>query len=282
MGGKAKSRLWPARGPAQPSPAEQQSRLLHYAGLRFMDTVFASAMKFAQMLTWELSTIAEGLSETRRELSRIATLFEHDDADRRGAPASGTAAVEAALRGMVEQRLPEVIAALDEELERELIAPRGGLSAALASGKDFREQLIAALRTRSRGAVLSAVRAATVSRKAFDQNDAQGSGDELLRSCLAEAMPELASCGGDRRLLVLTNRQEDVATLTEAVTRIAGHAPSVVVDGANDPALCYEIGGLPLWEVAASLVDGQPHCAALAARLHTRCDIEWAPLALPE
>ena len=282
MGAKSRSRLWPARGPAQPSPAEQQSRLLHYAGLKFMDTVFASAVKFVQMLTWELSNIAEGLSETRRELSRVATLFEHDNAGRRGAHASGAAAVEAALRGMVEQRLPEVIAALDEEIERELIAPRGGLSAALASGKEFREQLIAALRTRSRTAVLAAVRSATVSRKAFEESEPSDSGDELLRSCLAEAMPELASCGGDRRLLMLTNRQEDAAALAEAVTRITGHAPSVVVDGGNDPALCYEMAGIPLWEAAASLVDGHPHCAALAARLHTRCDIEWTPLALPE
>ena len=34
------------RATAQPSPAEQQSRLLHYAGLKFMDTVFASAMNY--------------------------------------------------------------------------------------------------------------------------------------------------------------------------------------------------------------------------------------------
>ncbi|HVU87513.1 MAG TPA: tubulin-like doman-containing protein [Pirellulales bacterium] len=282
IGGKSRSRLWPARGSAQASPAEQQSRLLHYASLKFMDTVFASAVKYAQMLTWELSTIAEQLSETRRELSRLATLFAHDDARRREAHASGAAAVDAALREIAQQRLPEIVAQLDEEFERELIAPRGGLSAALAGGKDFREQLIAALRTRSRAAVLSAVRSATVARGALEENESPGSEDELLRSCLAEAMPELAMCGGNRRLLVLTNRPEDVAALAEGVTRIAGHAPSVVVDSANDPALCYEVAGLPLWEVAASLVDGQPHCAALASRLHTRCDIEWTPLALPE
>ena len=201
------------------------------------------------MLTWELSNIAEGLTETRRELSRVATLFEHDNGGRRGAHASGAAAVEAALRGMVEQRLPEVIAALDEEIERDLIAlARWIVGRALSSGMEFREQLIAALRTRSRTAVLAAVRSATVSRKAFEENNASDSGDELLRSCLAEAMPELASCGGDRRLLMLTNRQEDAAALAEAVTRITGHAPSVVVDDGNDPALCYEMAGIPLWE----------------------------------
>ncbi len=104
----------------------------------------------------------------------------------------------------------------------------------------------------------------------------------MLRSCLAEAMPELIACGGDRRLLVMTGDEQDAAALAHAATKITGHAPSMVVDGSSDPVLCYEVAALRLWDAAALLIDGQPHCAALAARLHTRCDVEWSPLPLPE
>ena len=126
-----------------------------------------------------------------------------------------------------------------------VVSEHGGLSAGLTKGKEFREQLVALLRTRSRVVVLGTVRAAALAQKTFEANAGEAGSDELLRSCLAEAMPELMACGGDRRLLVMTGDEQDAAALGQAVAQITGHAPSVVVDGSSDPVLCYEVAAAP-------------------------------------
>jgi hypothetical protein len=77
---------------------------------------------------------------------------------------------------------------------------------------------------------------------------------------------------------LIASSDDGAPPLAQAVTDVTSHAPSIVIDPASEPALCYEVASLPLWAVAASLVEDQPHCAQLAARLHTRCDIEWLPL----
>jgi hypothetical protein len=281
IGGKSRSRLWPARGTASASPGDQHARLLQYANLKFMDTLFAMATKFAQQLAWELTSIADSLSEARRELARLALLFEHEARPRHAGREGAAVAIDTALGAVLEQRRPQFLAQLDEEFQSIFVREHGGLWAGLAKGREFRDSLVAMLRSRSRIMMLGAVRSAALAQKPFEGSEKGTGGDELLRSCLAEALPELSSCGGDRRLLVMCGQQQEGATLAEAVTKCAGHAPSVVVDDAIDPVLCYEMAAVSLWEAAVSLIDGQPHCAALAARLHTRCDIEWSPLPLP-
>ena len=96
-----------------------------------------------------------------------------------------------------------------------------------------------------------------------------------LKSCLATATPGLSGCGGRRRLW-LTGTSDAVSNaLRAAIERETGQAPSVVIDSHGDCACGWEIEGMSLPRVAASLIDNQRDAAQLASLLHTRLDIEW-------
>ncbi len=96
-----------------------------------------------------------------------------------------------------------------------------------------------------------------------------------LKSCLATATPGLSGCGGRRRLW-LTGTSDAVSdALCAAIERETGQAPSVVIDSHGDCACGWEIEGMSLPRVAASLIDNQRDAAQLASLLHTRLDIEW-------
>jgi len=258
---------------------DQQARLLDYAGLRFLDTILAHVIKFAQLLIWDLSTICEELNEARRELAGVAPQFTHDAGSTRNRPRNGVAAViSEAMKNLLDAEMPALVGQMDQQFQETFHNEHGGLWAALKTGTDFRDWLTEALRARSRVAVLQIVRAAAVGQHALLEDAAKGQDHSLLQSCLGESLPRLSECGGDRRLLIVTSDETTATALAQSVTNITSQAPSVVVDATVEPVLCYEIGSLPLINAAASIVDGQPHCAALAARLHTRCDIEWLSL----
>jgi eukaryotic-like serine/threonine-protein kinase len=277
---KLKTRGWSGLGGANQAATELQTRLVQYADLKFLDTVLTAVTKFAQLLSWELSSIGEQLTEAQRELTQTATAFASADNHARRNPAQGNdaaSAIATGVREMLHAQVPAMATRLDAYFQQEFTRRHGGLASGLAQGAEFHKELATAMHVQARATVLDVIRAAGIGQKML----AKDSGDDrhdLMRACLAEATPGLMACGGDRRLLMVTSEQTDAGPLAQAVTEVTSRAPSLVVDPAGEPVLCYEVAGMPLANAAASLVENQPHCAQLAARLHTRCDIDWLPL----
>jgi serine/threonine protein kinase len=100
-------------------------------------------------------------------------------------------------------------------------------------------------------------------------------GPALLKSCLESAAPRLGTCGGSRRLWLTGSCDALSDSLRAAIEREAGQRPSVVLDSHSDCACGWEIEGMSLPRIAASLIDNQRDAAQLASLLHTRLDIEW-------
>jgi hypothetical protein len=277
---RLKTRGWSGLGGANQAASELQTRLVQYADLKFLDTVLTAVTKFAQLLSWELSSIGEQLTEAQRELAQTAAAFATADNHARRNSAHGNdaaSAIATGVREMLHAQVSALATKLDVYFQQEFTRRHGGLAAGLAQGAEFHKELATAMHVQARAAVLDVVRAAGIGQKML----AKDSGDDrhdLMRACLADATPGLMACGGDRRLLMVTSEQSDAGPLAQAVTEVTSRAPSLVVDPAGEPVLCYEVAGMPLTNAAASLVENQPHCAQLAARLHTRCDIDWLPL----
>ena len=260
---KLKARGWPGMGGANHAGAELQTRLVQYADLKFLDTVLTGVGKFAQLLSWELSSIGEQLTEAQRELSQTAAVFASADGHaRRNAAQSNdaAAAIATGVREMLHAQVPALAARLDAYFQQEFTRRHGGLAAGLAQGVEFHKELAAAMHVQARIEVLDVVRGAGIGQKLLAQ-DSGGDRHDLMCACLSEATPGLMACGGDRRLLMVTSDEGDAAPLAQAIAEVTSRTPSLVVDAVGEPVLCYEVAAMPLANAAASLVENQPHCA---------------------
>jgi hypothetical protein len=94
---------------------------------------------------------------------------------------------------------------------------------------------------------------------------------------LKSAKPRLSQCGGARRLLLLVPADFPSQQLLRQLGGEAGEAPTVIPDADNRVLFCYEGEQLPLRRVAAALLDRRFQHVEIAARLHTRIDVRWAP-----
>jgi hypothetical protein len=104
-----------------------------------------------------------------------------------------------------------------------------------------------------------------------------------LSGLLAAAQPALQPCGGERRLLCVLPASskvepEAVARATESEPRVFRERLAVVRDQGSDVVFCFEMGSMPLAQVAAAVIDHRPDYVECASRIHTRADVPWQPL----
>jgi eukaryotic-like serine/threonine-protein kinase len=102
---------------------------------------------------------------------------------------------------------------------------------------------------------------------------------------LAAALPQrLTACGGQRRLLI-TAPENLISALSG--TRYSGSSatvdgktivPTVLPDAGGDVLICYEVEDQPMRRIAGKVLDKRYQAVDVAARLHTRSDVPWAPM----
>jgi hypothetical protein len=132
------------------------------------------------------------------------------------------------------------------------------------------------MRVLAREVILRCGRDATVSRlrEALAGDNVRGLSVAIERSSDA-ATPKLPSFrDGARRLLLAVPEGLDLARLGAEVGTAAGEDPTTVAGSWQEAMLCYEVEQLTLDEIARFLTS-RPDCEELAARLHTRIDVNW-------
>ncbi len=93
---------------------------------------------------------------------------------------------------------------------------------------------------------------------------------------LADAMPGLAECGGARRVMLALPEADPQQRLTKGLQRVYGNTLNTVTGCGSEIMLCAELEQISLPHLLAELTQGCDDYAKVAARLHTRTDIDWA------
>ena len=103
-------------------------------------------------------------------------------------------------------------------------------------------------------------------------------GCERLNECINAARPRISACGGGQRLLAILPDNPQGDALRAAVAEL--NPPATVV-GYSEPdvVFAFELQDLSIPHVAARLIEDRTDFAQMAARLHTRVDVVWTPLA---
>jgi len=89
------------------------------------------------------------------------------------------------------------------------------------------------------------------------------------------AWPFYKKAGGQRRVLGMIPGQADADEWKQKLTKEFG--PCVAIREVNDPSLSVacEIEGVPIESILLRLTVSNPHVADVAARIHTRVDVDW-------
>ena len=95
-----------------------------------------------------------------------------------------------------------------------------------------------------------------------------------LHSALASASPQLLEYGGARRVIAVLPRSRDRGAFAEKL----GIPVTAISSSDNSLTLCVEASDLALDHIALQFVERRRDRVEFAKRVHSRTDIEWAPL----
>lgn len=263
-------------------PPAIAKRLVAHGELLADQQASGAALRLARGLIHRLSSLGDSLAGMRRDLAVVAREFvPRSAATTPGAvgAADGSAGdVARAIAKELDTRMASVFAKLEKRVDREILAPAGGLARLMTGTADDVQRLPGLLRTAARGEVSLALRQIDIAQIVLGPAVAEGANHGHLGRGVEKARPLPLQCGGAKRLLLVMPTCESAAQLTALVEQEQQEHVSVVHDSDCDVVACYEAERLPLAAVAGLIAHGDPTCAEAARRLHTRVDVQWSAL----
>ncbi|QDU93179.1 tubulin-like doman-containing protein [Lignipirellula cremea] len=252
------------QAPAPPDPREQRSK---YFDRRLHALTLQGVRAYLRIILRSLTETENALSDLSRDLKATAGRFDY--VARQNLALDGQSASLHRLR----RRSDELAAQLEQSFF-------GGQSRALTTflskERTLKDELVEELRVTGRMVVLAAI-------KELNAQNLPGMEDNAatnrLRHVMQSAMPLLADCGGEKRLIVSSPKTHG-ETLAHII-RNEFQEIAALENSRGDSFICYECQGLSLPHVARELIDARADIAELANRLRTRSDVDWNPWSAP-
>ena len=265
-------------------------RWIEFFEARLDQTLLRGTLTLLRAIRSRVAAVSDRLKVLHRELSQLANAF-HPPSSLPDLVAA-TVPREDELFGLhrsaaelLQQRVVELAEQLEEPFYEEFFSRHGGLCGTLTKGFQLQISFVDPLKHKSRKAVFRALAEMDVVRLQFDAGgeSADESADESANESapsplLNKATSPLLACGASQRLLLVCPNAADDASVEQALQTCAAELPSLVRDSDGDLILCREIENLSFSAAAARLIDYRADYAQIAARLHTRVDVQWSRL----
>jgi len=249
-------------------------RLSHYFRLRLDELAFIAAGEITRKILSNLKGLRDEFTAFGREIGQIASAMAEDAQTTTDLTEADASPAARTLRA----QLPDLAAAVDQQLQEEFVRHHGGLMETVMLGGRPRARLGELLQEYSQRAVQEALSNVDILSDAL-QNGEEGAAGELpLRSGLALAMPKPLQFGGSRRVLAVLPKEADTRIDTAKLAHALGTEVSRTTGYDNSMILCVEAERLSLVHVAVELVENRRDCTEFAQRVQTRTDIRWDPL----
>jgi hypothetical protein len=250
--------------------------LLHYYQ-RARDESVASLMNaLLSAVLSELSGVMEQLVQFGRELEQLSATLAKGKGENTLPPGDTALNVRQLVAEGWRKRRAELAGIVQQRLKAQYCDPGGGLHEVLS--KHGSAALCKRLRETARLVALEA--AQTVDLTGFLLAKADGPKNETvrLRSALDAATPGLLSDGGVKHLVAVLPGTPQTAHRADEIRHVIDPDSTLLVAPGNEVTICYECAGLSLAHLAVHLIQGRRDYFELAARVHTRHDINWSQL----
>ncbi len=189
---------------------------------------------------------------------------------------------ETDLHQLLEERAAEMarglLPALEERIVSQFLKPEGGLQLVLREGGSRVRRMPSVIHGEAQRLVNQSLQELR-----FDSvlGQADVSADRVatwLDDVARVATPQLASCGGNSRLLIAVPQRAPVTSIASFIQHQMDHSANIVPATCGELAVCIEMDQIPTEHVAMSILQMQPDCAELINRLHARNDVQWSSL----
>ncbi|MFV2066614.1 MAG: tubulin-like doman-containing protein [Pirellulales bacterium] len=274
----------PFHGDGRPATARVQW-LMEYGAVSVRAVNLKNVCRVTQSMQTSLASIQKRLRDVRGELDRLVEAFDilvsQGEPPAKDRPTGDLLEdVARAAAEMIRLRVPELAAQVDQQFRGDFLEAHGGLCGVLTGNVDLRATLPGALRSCARSILRPALRDPQIVDWLLGPSG-DGTSEKpgnALEACLEAATPSWTGCGGARRLLLVLPERAEAASLAQQIVADHSAAPSIVHDPDPEVRFCFEVERLPLAALARSLVEHNTSYIDIAARLHTRIDVEWTKL----
>jgi serine/threonine protein kinase len=264
--------------------AELVEAIRQYGHLRLYDFLAAYLKRTIGRVRQQLDQLSLQVAEVRQELTRLADDFERQYAheERHGLPGvtASNAVASSLIFDFTMADVDNLVAQLDAAIQQQYFEPLGGFR----MSQDDRYETWKHDLTQTLYRLARSLIAARIEVNDFDVLlQRHGITEERVSKWVDESLklatPNLyASCGGKSRLIVALPRGSKGELLQQALAKRSTVNAKFLSITDGDIAFCYEIGGIPIHQVAAKLLQSCPRSTELVARLHARTDVNWTPL----
>lgn len=257
-----------------------ESQLVQYAQTKLHEVVLASVCRVLNILESDISAGFHKLCDLWTNLNQLVEVFQVPSEWREdnGNTNEGCTAMPAQtpVERVLLANLELLVKRLDSQIEAGFFDTERNLGRSFSESIANRKNLVAALRATGRKVTMEFLSEMACRNLGQMLGRPGPEASDLIRSCVDAATPRLDGCGGAKRLIVVTSQSLDADQLGNQVRHASSDDPTFVALPHGDLAICFEAEGLSLDTVAATLINNRPDYAQLAARLHTRVDIQWA------
>lgn len=261
------------------SPVFYSKRVLSYFRLRLDQAALAAAMHTVRLILSDTKTISDELiafgRETEHFLATACRTAAPDTLAQESAEAGGNRSAASKAAAFLEERLDQLAADVDQQLQAEFLGEDGGLMQTIMRGGRPRAQLNAKLHEFAGQAVSRTLAGMNVMEEVIGGATQDPS---ELRSALATATPSLVQFGGTRRVMAMLPQDAADPSCTDQLSRAVGTAVTTLAGDDNSVTLCVEAGQLSVPHAAIEFVQRRKDRIDFAARIHSRTDILWTPL----
>ena len=249
--------------------------LLHYARLKMSVLTAKGTGKVLSAVEPHVTAAMDELRDFWKDLNKLSETFSVASADAEE-PSTSSPASGMPLADVFDAHLPAMIELLDRKVKTDLATRRQGLRQVVNKNAQLHSGLIAGMRSaarqvilgRNRDVCLENLRAAL---KASDDDHVS----QLILQWLGAAVPDLRLTGGAKRLLVAAPNAADGARIAMEVRRVLEEEVTLSTDPRGELIACCEVESLSAEGIAAQFVKQRPDCREMAARLHTRVNVDW-------
>ena len=246
-----------------------------YGHLRVEDFCSGYVRRAVAQIRDQLDRLTQNLVSIRQQVAQLADECEkqycREERYRLPDPTSTHSIVSSLYLESTMNDIDKLVAQLDATVQGQYFEPGGGFrNSQEERGDEWRSDVVQVLYRQARGLIAAKCQLinfdATLDKyRVSDEQIAQWVGESLKL-----ARPNLlVSCGGRSRLVVALPRGCQGKKLESTLsTRSVDHAKLLpVTDG--DVAFCYEVGGIPIHQLAAVLLQSCPRSADIISRVHT-------------
>jgi serine/threonine protein kinase len=266
----------------KPNPSADAA-VLQIVRWRIEDLALYGLSKLFRQILAQIASAGDSLKDVQRTLGELSQTFTAETPwQQLEAPTANSKVVDEVRVAVTEglrQKMPELVQKAAAGFQSQFLEQHGGLRNLCKNANAMHNLVPSALRALAQSQIVAALKEIPIAQALLGSSDDAAGRLVRLQECIDAAKPRISGCGGEQRLLAILPDNPHGTALKTALSQELRPPATVIGYSEPDVVFAYELQDLAIPHVATRLIEERTDFAQMAARLHTRIDVVWSPLA---